>query len=255
MASEAAEQSRDKGLHHRCIRDFWHFLGLLLFTQVPLISLSCTSTKLPGQRKSDVNHLFRKVISRGRNNNSRKFIRHGGRNEAGWERLSVAHGLDQPRTALVGSEPPCPARQRTKMSAQPSRIARPQSPHLIREAPIKSASDPALMSHVSSSNDQVGAVAPQNLPRPVETVVDSNVHFESLLDKQRGRAVSTHSPGAGEAICPQRSSSWISHWQPLALPFFRARRLGALCGTLATLFAPRIEEVSFAAKHVSVRLD
>jgi hypothetical protein len=34
------------------------------------------------------------------------FIRQGGGNEAGWERLSVAHGLDQPKTALVGSETP-----------------------------------------------------------------------------------------------------------------------------------------------------
>ena len=43
--------------------------------------------------------------------------------------------------------------------------------------------------------------------------------------------------------------------QPVALPVFRPRRLGALCGNLTTLFAPRIEEDSFAAKHVSVRLD
>ena len=107
--------------------------------------------------------------------------------------MSVAHGLDQPKTAVVGSEPPCPARQRTKMSTQPSRIARPQSQHLIREAPIKSASDPALMSHVSSSNDQVGSVLPQNLPRPVETVVDSNVHFDSLLDSEgAGRFLRIH---------------------------------------------------------------
>lgn len=107
--------------------------------------------------------------------------------------MSVAHGLDQPKTALVGSEPPCPARQRTKMSTQPSRIARPQSPHLIREAPIKSASNPALMSNVSSSNDQVGSVMPQNLPRPVETVVDSNVHFDSLLDSEgAGRFLRIH---------------------------------------------------------------
>ncbi len=109
------------------------------------------------------------------------------------KQLSLAHGLDQPKTALVGSEPPCPARQRTRMSIQPSRIARPQSPHLIREAPIKSASDPALMSHVSSSNDQVGAVTPQNLAKPVETVVDSNVHFESLLDSEEaGRFLRIH---------------------------------------------------------------
>ena len=79
------------------------------------------------------------------------------------------------------------------MSTQPSRIARPQSPHLIREAPIESASDPALMSHVSSSNDQVGAVTPQNLAKPVETVVDSNVHFESLLDSEEaGRFLRIH---------------------------------------------------------------
>ena len=107
--------------------------------------------------------------------------------------MSVAHGLDQPKTALVGSEPPCSARQRTKMSTQPSRIARLQSPHLIREAPIESVSDPALMSRVSSSNDQVGAVTPPNVARPVETVVDSNVHFESLLDSEEaGRFLRIH---------------------------------------------------------------
>lgn len=61
---------------------------------------------------------------------SPNFIRHGGRNVAGWEQLSLAHGLDQPKTVLVGSEPPCSARQRTTMSTQPSRIARPQSPYL-----------------------------------------------------------------------------------------------------------------------------
>jgi excisionase family DNA binding protein len=121
------------------------------------------------------------------------FIRQGGGNEAGWERLSVAHGLDQPNTAVVGSEPPCPARQRTKMSTQPSRIARPQSSHVIREAPIKSASDPAQKSHVSYSNDQVGAVTLPNLARPDETVVDSNVHLDSLLDSEEaGRFLRIH---------------------------------------------------------------
>ena len=44
--------------------------------------------------------------------------------------MSLAHGLDQAKTVLVGSEPPCPARQRTSMSTQPSRIARPQSRYL-----------------------------------------------------------------------------------------------------------------------------
>jgi len=107
--------------------------------------------------------------------------------------LSLAHGLGQPKTGIGRSELPCPGRQRTKMSTQPTRISRPQSPHLIREAPIKSESDPALMSEVSSSNDQVGVVTPQNLPRPVETVVDSNVHAESLLDSEEaGRFLRIH---------------------------------------------------------------
>ena len=44
-------------------------------------------------------------------------------------------------------------------------------------------------------------------------------------------------------------------WQPVAFPPFRSRRLGAQCANLTTLFAPRIEEDSFAAKHVSIRLD
>ena len=49
------------------------------------------------------------------------------------------------------------------------------------------------MSNVSSSNDQVGSVMPQNLPRPVETVVDSNVHFDSLLDSEgAGRFLRIH---------------------------------------------------------------
>ena len=88
---------------------------------------------------------------------------------------------------------PCPARQRTKMSTQPSRIARPQSPHLIRESPNESASDPAPMSDVSSPNDQVGVVTPQLLVRPVQTVVDSNVHVESLLDSEEaGRFLRIH---------------------------------------------------------------
>jgi excisionase family DNA binding protein len=79
------------------------------------------------------------------------------------------------------------------MSTQPSRIARPQSPQLIREGPIKSESDPALASKVSSSNDQVGAATLQSLPMPVETVVDSNVHLESLLDSEEaGRFLRIH---------------------------------------------------------------
>jgi len=183
------------------------------------------------------------------------FIRQGGGNEAGWERLSVAHGLDQPNTALVGSEPPCPARQRTKMSTQPSRIARPQSSHVIQEAPIKSASDPAQKSHVSYSNDQVGAVTLPNLARRVETVVDSNVHLESLLDSEEaGRFLRIH-PVTVKRLARNGRLPGFRIGKPLALPFFRSRRLGALYGTLTTLFAPRIEEVSFAAKHVSVRLD
>jgi excisionase family DNA binding protein len=80
-----------------------------------------------------------------------------------------------------------------KMSTQPSRIARPQSSHVIGEAPIKSAPDPAQMSHVSSSNDQVGAVTPPNLARPVEIGVDSKVHLESLLDSEEaGRFLRIH---------------------------------------------------------------
>jgi len=79
------------------------------------------------------------------------------------------------------------------MSTQPSRIARPESPQPIREAPIKSESDPALASQVSSPNDQVGVVTPQNLLRPVQTVVDSNVHAESLLDSEEaGRFLRIH---------------------------------------------------------------
>lgn len=79
------------------------------------------------------------------------------------------------------------------MSTQPSRIAQPQSPHLIREAPIKSASDPALISHISPSNNQVGIVMPQNLPMPVETVVDSTIHSASLLDSEEaGRFLRIH---------------------------------------------------------------
>jgi excisionase family DNA binding protein len=37
------------------------------------------------------------------------------------------------------------------MSTQPSLIARPRSPHLTRETPIKSASDPALIPHILRS--------------------------------------------------------------------------------------------------------
>jgi excisionase family DNA binding protein len=88
---------------------------------------------------------------------------------------------------------PCPAPQRTKMSTQPSRIARPQSPQLTREAPIKSESDPALGSQVSSPRDQVGVGTPQNLLGLVQTVVDSNVHAESLLDSEEaGRFLRIH---------------------------------------------------------------
>jgi excisionase family DNA binding protein len=87
----------------------------------------------------------------------------------------------------------CPARRGLKMSPQPSRIARPQSPHLIREAPINSEPVPALMSQVSSSNDRVEAVTPQNLPLAVETVLDSNVRAESLLDSaEAGRFLRIH---------------------------------------------------------------
>ena len=121
------------------------------------------------------------------------FIGHDDSHEANWQRLLVPHGLDQSKTAVVGSKPPYPARQRTKMSTQPSRIAQPQSPHLIREAPIKSASDPALISHISPSNNQVGIVMPQNLPMPVETVVDSTIHSASLLDSEEaGRFLRIH---------------------------------------------------------------
>lgn len=79
------------------------------------------------------------------------------------------------------------------MSTQPSRIARPQSPQLIREAPVKPESDPAVTSHVSSPNDRVGVVTPQNLLKPVQIVVDSNVHAESLLDSvEAGRFLRIH---------------------------------------------------------------
>ena len=37
------------------------------------------------------------------------------------------------------------------MSTQPSSLARPQSPHLIREIPIKPGSDPALISQILRS--------------------------------------------------------------------------------------------------------
>jgi hypothetical protein len=36
---------------------------------------------------------------------SREFIRQGGRNEAGWEQLSLVHGLGQPKTVLVVPTP------------------------------------------------------------------------------------------------------------------------------------------------------
>jgi excisionase family DNA binding protein len=53
--------------------------------------------------------------------------------------------------------------------------------------------DPALMSHVSSSNDQVRVVTPENLPKPVQTDVDSKVHAESLLDSEEaGRFLRIH---------------------------------------------------------------
>jgi len=79
------------------------------------------------------------------------------------------------------------------MSTQPSRIARPQSPQLIPEAPVKPESDAALAPQVSSPNDQVGAGTPQNLLRPVQTVVDSNVRAESLLDSEEaGRFLRIH---------------------------------------------------------------
>jgi excisionase family DNA binding protein len=79
------------------------------------------------------------------------------------------------------------------MSTQPSRIARPQSPQLTREAPIKSESDPALGPQVSSPNDRIEAVTPQNLPTAVETVLDSNVRAESLLDSEEaGRFLRIH---------------------------------------------------------------
>jgi excisionase family DNA binding protein len=101
-------------------------------------------------------------------------------------------GFDQPKTVLVVPTP-VSSPKRTKMSTQPSRIARPQSPQLIREAPIKSESDPALAPRVSSPKDQVGVVTPQNLLRPVQTVVDSNVHAESLLDSEEaGRFLRIH---------------------------------------------------------------
>jgi hypothetical protein len=104
------------------------------------------------------------------------------------------------------------------MSTQPSRIARPQSSHVIQEAPIKSASDPAQKSHVSYSNDQVGAVTPPNLARPDETVVDSNVHLESLLDSEEaGRFLRIHpvtvkryTVEKGTGCSP--SKSWRDEW-------------------------------------------
>jgi excisionase family DNA binding protein len=106
--------------------------------------------------------------------------------------LSLAHGFDQPKTVLVV---PNPVSSPTEdlMSTQPSRIVRPQSPQLIREAPIKSEPDPALMSQVSSSNDRVEAGTPQNLATAVETVLDLNVRAESLLDSEEaGRFLRIH---------------------------------------------------------------
>ena len=79
------------------------------------------------------------------------------------------------------------------MSTQRSVIVRSQSPLLIPETPIKSASDAALNSQTLSSNDQVGVVTRQNLPMPVQRVVDSNVHAESLLDSEEaGRFLRIH---------------------------------------------------------------
>ena len=80
-----------------------------------------------------------------------------------------------------------------KMSSQSSLIRRPKSQHPIPEVPTKPAPDPALISPILSSNAQVGVLLSQNLPRPVETIVDSNGHFEPLLDSEEaGRFLRIH---------------------------------------------------------------
>ena len=105
-------------------------LNCLWFSQLSLFQRT-KLPQIPPARKSRRNlSVAEKLIVLAGLLDSREFIRQGERNEAGWEQLSLAHGLDQAKTVLVGSEPPCPARQRTSMSTQPSRIARPQSRYL-----------------------------------------------------------------------------------------------------------------------------
>ncbi len=100
------------------------------FPQVPPFHQATPPQSRPVNENLTECTCFEKLLVAEGITDSPNFIRQGGRNEAGWEQLSLAHGLDQPKTVLVGSEPPCPARQRTTMSTQPSRIARPQSPYL-----------------------------------------------------------------------------------------------------------------------------
>jgi hypothetical protein len=73
MASEAAEQSRDKGRAPPLHQVFLALSWIIVVSASSAISLSYTSTKPPGQQKSVVIHLFRKAISRRRNNRLPKF--------------------------------------------------------------------------------------------------------------------------------------------------------------------------------------
>ena len=68
MASEAAEQSRNKRLALPLYQVILALSGIFVVSTSSAISTNYTSVKPPVQRKADVMHLFLKAISRKRNN-------------------------------------------------------------------------------------------------------------------------------------------------------------------------------------------
>src|ERR1700735_3274949 len=66
----------------------------------------------------------------------RNFTARYDRKDANCLRLSVVHGLNQPKTVLVRSKLPCLARQRITMSTQPNQVPRSEQVHSDREAPV-----------------------------------------------------------------------------------------------------------------------
>jgi hypothetical protein len=89
--------------------------------------------------------------------------------------LSVAHGLDQPKTALVGSEAPCPDRQRTKMSTQPSSI----TPRGRLQSGRETRVNPRDRDVISAQTIPAGS------PEPIESFVDPGTAARYLQTTRR----------------------------------------------------------------------